>query len=195
MSNVLGFVIRKQTPEKDTFMDDLGIAVIHVCPFICDKEICHILYYIFSMKFRNNVEPNNVSYFNYYTHKTYKFNFHMNKCSITFIVWAFLLNFCHISLPSWHQYLEDISIITRSKPNFSSSPPKPALSAAFLFCLRLKLFRSLLTLLFISYIISNLSANLSTKYLSRMYRTDFWTLWERRGWDVLREQHRNMYII
>ena len=28
-----------------------------------------------------------------------------------------------------------------------------------------------------------------------MYRTDFWILWERRGWDVLREQHQNMYII
>ena len=28
-----------------------------------------------------------------------------------------------------------------------------------------------------------------------MYRTDFWTLWERRrGWDDLREQHQNMYI-
>ena len=27
-----------------------------------------------------------------------------------------------------------------------------------------------------------------------MYRTDFWTLREGR-WDVLREQHQNMYII
>ena len=30
---------------------------------------------------------------------------------------------------------------------------------------------------------------------SQMYRTDFGTLWERRGWDDLREQHLNMYII
>ena len=28
-----------------------------------------------------------------------------------------------------------------------------------------------------------------------MYRTDFWTLWEKARWDVSREQHRNMYII
>ena len=27
-----------------------------------------------------------------------------------------------------------------------------------------------------------------------MYRTDFWTLWEKAK-DVLREQHQNMYII
>ena len=28
-----------------------------------------------------------------------------------------------------------------------------------------------------------------------MYRTDFWTLWEKALWDVLREQHWNIYII
>ena len=28
-----------------------------------------------------------------------------------------------------------------------------------------------------------------------IYITDFWTLWEKAGWDDLREQHRNMYII
>ena len=28
-----------------------------------------------------------------------------------------------------------------------------------------------------------------------MYRTDSWTLWEMRGWDVLREQHWNKYTI
>ena len=30
---------------------------------------------------------------------------------------------------------------------------------------------------------------------TQMYRTDFWTLWRKRGWDVSREQHQNMYII
>ena len=30
---------------------------------------------------------------------------------------------------------------------------------------------------------------------TQMYRTVFWTLWERRGWDVSVEQHRYMYII
>ena len=35
-----------------------------------------------------------------------------------------------------------------------------------------------------------------TEKETQMYRTDFWTLWgRRRGWDVLREQHQNMYII
>ena len=76
------------------------------------------------MKSKNNVEPNNVPYSNYYSHKTYTLYFHINKYNIMFIVWGFLLNFCHISLPSW-----------QSKPNFSSFPPKPALSAAFPFCL------------------------------------------------------------
>ena len=61
MSNSLGFEIPKQTPEKDTLMDDLGTVVIHVRPFICDWGICHILYYILSMKSKDNVEPNNVS--------------------------------------------------------------------------------------------------------------------------------------
>ena len=28
-----------------------------------------------------------------------------------------------------------------------------------------------------------------------MYRTEFWTLWEKRGWAVSREHHQNMYII
>ena len=28
-----------------------------------------------------------------------------------------------------------------------------------------------------------------------MYRMDFWTLLRRQGWDDLREQHQNMYII
>ena len=36
MSDGLGPVMPKQTPENDTFMDDLGtVRVIHVCPFIC----------------------------------------------------------------------------------------------------------------------------------------------------------------
>lgn len=87
------------------------------------------------MKSKNNVEPNNVPYSNYYSHKTYTLYFHINKYNIMFIVWGFLLNFCHISLPSWHPYLDDISNISQSKPNFSSFPPKPALSAAFPFCL------------------------------------------------------------
>ena len=37
-----------------------------------------------------------------------------------------------------------------------------------------------------------------TEKETQMYRTDFWTLWEKgrhRGWDDLREQHRNMYTI
>ena len=28
-----------------------------------------------------------------------------------------------------------------------------------------------------------------TEKETQMYRTDFWTLWERRGWDVLREKY------
>ena len=34
-----------------------------------------------------------------------------------------------------------------------------------------------------------------TEKETQMYRTDFWTLWEKRGWDDLREQHQNMYTI
>ena len=30
---------------------------------------------------------------------------------------------------------------------------------------------------------------------TQIYRTDFWTLWEKARWDNLREQHQNMYII
>ena len=30
---------------------------------------------------------------------------------------------------------------------------------------------------------------------TQMYRTDFWTLWEKVRVEYLREQHRNMYII
>ena len=30
---------------------------------------------------------------------------------------------------------------------------------------------------------------------TQMYRTEFWTLWEKARWDVSREQHQNMYII
>ena len=34
-----------------------------------------------------------------------------------------------------------------------------------------------------------------TETETRMYRTDSWTYGRRRGWDDLRERHRNMYII
>ena len=34
-----------------------------------------------------------------------------------------------------------------------------------------------------------------TEKETQMYRTDFWTLWEKARWDVSREQHRDMYII
>ena len=30
---------------------------------------------------------------------------------------------------------------------------------------------------------------------TQMYKTDFWTLWEKARWDVSTEQHQNMYII
>ena len=42
----------------------------------------------------------------------------------------------------------------------------------------------------------NDNAICKTEKETQMYRTDFWTLWGRRqGWDILREQHQNMYII
>ena len=34
-----------------------------------------------------------------------------------------------------------------------------------------------------------------TETETQMYRTDFWTYGRRRGWDDLRERHRNIYII
>ena len=43
--------------------------------------------------------------------------------------------------------------------------------------------------------VSLINKVIETEKEKQMYRTDFGLCGRRRGWDVSREQHRNMYII